>query len=202
LTDGAASGPFVIFAHGFAGEFMEPGRAAHRPTGLAVGPDGALYIADDKGGRIRRVTYGGDKTAKIASAAPVSVSAAAGANASPPEGIHPDAGARPLPIPPGGSPDQVALGDRIFHGQADGGTCAGCHGADGKGSPVGSDLANGKWVWSNGSVASIAHAIRTGVAKPKTHEGVMPPMGGVSLSEADLTAVADYVWAIGHRPAK
>ncbi len=202
LKNGTASDPFVVFADGFAGEFMEPGRAAHRPTGLAVGPDGALYIADDQGGRIWRVTYGGDKTAKIAAAPPVRVSAATGTSASPPEGIHPNAGATPLPIPPDGSPDQVALGDRIFHGQADGGTCAGCHGADGKGSPVGSDLSSGKWVWSDGSVASIAHTIRTGVAKPKTHEGLMPPMGGATLSEADLTAVADYVWAIGHRTGK
>ncbi len=30
----------------------------------------------------------------------------------------------------------------------------------------------------------------------------MPPMGGVSLSDADVTAVADYVWAIGHRTGK
>jgi glucose/arabinose dehydrogenase/mono/diheme cytochrome c family protein len=202
LRNGVASGPFVVFADGFSGEFMEPGRAAHRPTGLAVAPDGALYIADDKGGRIWRVTYSGDKAATIASAAPVRVSAAAGTSASPPEGTHQDAGAAPLPIPLGGSPDQVALGDRIFHGQADGGTCAGCHGADGKGSPVGSDLTSGKWVWSDGSVASIAHTIRTGVAKPKTHTGLMPPMGGVSLSEADLMAVADYVWAIGHRTGK
>jgi hypothetical protein len=26
----------------------------------------------------------------------------------------------------------------------------------------------------------------------------MPPMGGAELSQADLAAVADYVWAIGH----
>ena len=142
------------------------------------------------------------RTAKLASAAPVLASVAAGTSASPPEGIHPDAGATPLPIPPDGSPDQVALGDRIFHGQADGGTCAGCHGADGKGSPVGSDLTSGKWVWSDGSVASIAHVIRTGVAKPATHTGVMAPSGGIALSDADLTAVADYVWAIGHRTGK
>jgi mono/diheme cytochrome c family protein len=202
LKNGIASGPFVVFADGFAGEFMEPGRAAHRPTGLAVGTDGALYIADDKGGRIWRVTYGGDKAAKIAAAAPVHALASTGTGASPPEGIHPDAGAAPLPVPPDGSPDQVALGDRIFHGQADGGTCAGCHGSDGKGTPMGSDLAGGKWAWSDGSVASIAKAIRTGVAKPKTHSGIMPPMGGVTLSDADLTAVADYVWAIGHRTGK
>ena len=28
---------------------------------------------------------------------------------------------------------------------------------------------------------------------------LMPPMGGVQLSQADLAAVADYVWAIGHQ---
>jgi glucose/arabinose dehydrogenase len=31
----------------------------HRPTGLAVGPDGSLYIADDAGGRIWRVVHRG-----------------------------------------------------------------------------------------------------------------------------------------------
>ena len=43
LADGKASGPFVVFA----GAVKEPGQAAHRPSGLAVGPDGALYISDD-----------------------------------------------------------------------------------------------------------------------------------------------------------
>ena len=71
LADGKASGPFVVFADGFAGAIKEPGQAAHRPTGLAVGPDGALYIADDEGGRIWRVTYqGGNKSSGIAAAAP------------------------------------------------------------------------------------------------------------------------------------
>ena len=46
LADGRPSGNYVVFADGFAGASKEPGRAAHRPPGLAVGPDGALYIAD------------------------------------------------------------------------------------------------------------------------------------------------------------
>ena len=197
LVGGKAAGPFVVFADGFAGAVKEPGRAAHRPTGLAVGPDGALYIADDVGGRIWRVTYTGSKSGGIAAAAPTPPAAQTAARkAAPPEGVHPEAG---LPVPPGGSPDQVALGDRIFHGQAAGGTCSGCHSSDGKGSSVGSDLTSGKWLWGDGSVAAITRTIDSGVPKAKEHSGAMPPKGGAQLSQADVTAVADYVWALGHQ---
>jgi mono/diheme cytochrome c family protein len=202
LADGKPSGSFVVFADGFAGAIEQPGQAAHRPTGLAVGPDGALYIADDQGGRIWRVTFqGGNKASGIAAAAPTppSAQASASSNALPPEGIHPKAGTNPLPVPPGASPDQVALGERIFEGQADGGTCAGCHGTNGEGTAMGSDLKSGKWLWGNGSVQAITQTIVHGVPKPKEHTGVMPPMGGTQLSQADLAAVADYVWAIGHQ---
>jgi glucose/arabinose dehydrogenase len=50
---------YEIFADGFAGAIKQPDRAAHRPTGIAQGPDGAIYIADDMGGRIWKVTYKG-----------------------------------------------------------------------------------------------------------------------------------------------
>jgi mono/diheme cytochrome c family protein len=36
------------------------------------------------------------------------------------------------------------------------------------------------------------------VPHPKDHLGAMPPMGGVQLSQADVAAVADYVWALAH----
>ena len=49
----------MVFADGFAGAHKEPGRAAFRPSGLAIGPDGALYVADDVHGRIWRVVYKG-----------------------------------------------------------------------------------------------------------------------------------------------
>ncbi len=202
MADGKASGPFVVFADGFAGAVKQPGQAAHRPTGLAVGPDGSLYIADDQGGRIWRVTFqGGNKATGIAAAAPPPsyVQASTPGNPLPPEGIHPNAGANPLPIPPGASPDQVALGERIFEGRADAGTCAGCHGTDGRGTGMGSNLTSGKWLWGNGSVQAITRTIVHGVPKPKNHTGAMPPMGGAPLSQADLAAVADYVWAIGHQ---
>ena len=62
MTNGAASGAFETFADGFAGvsgQQLQPGTAKHRPTGLAAGPDGALYVTDDLGGRVYRITHGG-----------------------------------------------------------------------------------------------------------------------------------------------
>jgi glucose/arabinose dehydrogenase len=57
MAGGKASGPHQVFAEGFAGPRKEPGLAAHRPAGVAVGPDGALYISDDQRGTVWRVEY-------------------------------------------------------------------------------------------------------------------------------------------------
>ena len=55
------SGAWEIFASGFAGvdSVKSPREAQHRPCGLAQGPDGSLYIADDVAGRIYRIIYNG-----------------------------------------------------------------------------------------------------------------------------------------------
>jgi glucose/arabinose dehydrogenase len=58
FSNGKATGDYEVFADGFAGPRKQPGTARHRPSGLAVGPGGALYVSDDVGGRIWRVTYG------------------------------------------------------------------------------------------------------------------------------------------------
>ncbi|MFC0397693.1 c-type cytochrome [Paraburkholderia rhizosphaerae] len=195
-------GKFVIFADGFAGAVKEPGQAAFRPSGLVVAHDGALFISDDIHGRIWRVTYhGGNRDALVAAATKPPASQSSSNSELPPEGIHPDAGkaAAGLPVPPGSSPQQVALGARVFEGQVGGATCAGCHGTDGAGSGIGADLTAGKWLWSDGSLAGIQQTITNGVPHPKEHNGAMPPMGGVQLSQEDLKAVAAYVWALGHQ---
>jgi glucose/arabinose dehydrogenase len=59
FANGKPSGKWEIFANGFAGtdSLSSPGDAKHRPCGLAQGPDGSLYVSDDAGGTIYRITY-------------------------------------------------------------------------------------------------------------------------------------------------
>jgi len=59
FKNGKPSGDWEIFADDFAGgdEFMSPNKAKHRPTGLAQGPDGSLYVTDDVKGVVYKISY-------------------------------------------------------------------------------------------------------------------------------------------------
>jgi glucose/arabinose dehydrogenase len=59
MKNGKPAGAYEDFADGFAGELQDnnPRNARYRPVGLAVGPDGSLYVADSQKGRIWRVSY-------------------------------------------------------------------------------------------------------------------------------------------------
>ena len=61
--NGSLSADWEVFADGFAGidPIVNVSDAAYRPMGLAMGPDGSLYIADTEKGKIWRVTYRGNK---------------------------------------------------------------------------------------------------------------------------------------------
>lgn len=59
FTDGQPLSEWEIFAQGFPGADISPRGAEHRPSGLAQGPDGSLYVSDDQGGRIYRIVYRG-----------------------------------------------------------------------------------------------------------------------------------------------
>ena len=62
FADGKPNGMYEEFATGFAGKEppADPAKAAYRPMGLAVSPDGAIYVSDDVNGRVWRITHLGN----------------------------------------------------------------------------------------------------------------------------------------------
>lgn len=61
---GKPSGPWEVFADGFAGldTIVNTGDALARPMGIAMGPDGSLYISESVKGKIWRIMYKGKKS--------------------------------------------------------------------------------------------------------------------------------------------
>ena len=110
-----------------------------------------------------------------------------------PTGGHAD-GARPdvvsLPVSVDATREQVALGDRIFHGEAANGKCYECHGWDGKGTGNGNDLTVGSLIWGD-SLMMIKRTLRHNIAIAPGRDG--------DLTEADVDAVAAYVWGLVHQ---
>lgn len=59
---GMPTGEYEVFASGFEGtdEISSPRDAKYRPMGVAVGPDGSLYVGSDQGGRVWRIFHAGE----------------------------------------------------------------------------------------------------------------------------------------------
>ena len=98
------------------------------------------------------------------------------------------------------TPAMIALGQRIFRGQVGGSLCMACHGLDARGAPgLGPNLTDDQWLHGDGSLQFLHTIIRTGVPNPKEGGAPMPPYGGAPLTEAQLRAVAAYVYSLSHR---
>jgi len=56
---GGKPGKYEVFADGFMGkpQIMRPNEAVARPGGLAMAPDGSLYVAEDVKGKVWRIMY-------------------------------------------------------------------------------------------------------------------------------------------------
>jgi mono/diheme cytochrome c family protein len=197
LAGNRSSDGCEVFADGFAGAVRSPEGAIYRPSGVAVGPDGSLYVAEDMKGRIYKITYtgpaGGEAGNVGVTSARVCQPRPAKLSAMPIPGNQYGRAAR-IPVPPGAT-RMIALGS-IYHGQA--ATCTACHGANGT-ELLGPDLTKNKWMWSDGSWAGITKSIADGVLKPKQYRSPMPAMGGSQLTPDQASAVGAYVWALSHK---
>ena len=60
FVNGVPTDKFEVFADNFT-TIRDPAKAEHRPAGIAQAPDGSLYVSDDAGGRIWKITYAGTR---------------------------------------------------------------------------------------------------------------------------------------------
>lgn len=108
----------------------------------------------------------------------------------------------PALFPPEGqeaapTPAMLALGDSVFHGKVGAALCYVCHGPAGKGvTGLGPNLTDKEWTNGDGSVAFIVKTVTEGVPKPKKFPAPMPPKGGGTLNESQVSAVAAYVHSL------
>ncbi len=103
------------------------------------------------------------------------------------------AAAASTPGCPDVSQELVDRGRGVWTGS---GNCFACHGGDATGSQLGPDLTDGEWLNVEGTYGSIAKVVRTGVSEPQQFPAPMPPMGGGSLSQDQVCAVAAYVYSL------
>lgn len=96
-------------------------------------------------------------------------------------------------LPPGVTSAMVAAGKKIFGGA---GLCLACHGPDAKGG-IGPNLTDTVWIHHDGSYDALVKQIVAGIDEKESKSGqIMPPRGGSGISDADVKAVAAYVWTL------
>ncbi|MBI2516180.1 MAG: c-type cytochrome [Opitutae bacterium] len=169
---GRPTGAYETFADGFSGldEFTDPGAARFRPGGVAVGPDGSLYVSETEKGRIWRILYTGETSP-------------AGANKTP--GAP---GAQTVPTIGADTP-----GGKIYLR-----VCAACHMPNGGGVPSMQPPLAGSPVVA-GDTRLLLNVILQGPAavlpadRPK-FGNVMPPFGAV-YTDAEIASLANYLRA-------
>ena len=91
----------------------------------------------------------------------------------------------------------VEEGRQIYAGV---GICAACHGPDGGGA-IGPNLTDAEWLIGDGEYEQLVTQILEGVSAAEATfrlGAIMPPKGGAAITEAQVRAVAAYVWTLSH----
>jgi cbb3-type cytochrome c oxidase subunit III len=98
--------------------------------------------------------------------------------------------------PAGVTPAAIAQGDSLFHKD---GLCYACHGSNAEGT-VGPNLTDTEWLHGDGSYDFIVATVTSGIPAEKAKKGIaMPPKGGSSITDAQVKAVAAYVYSLSHK---
>jgi len=104
-------------------------------------------------------------------------------------------------LPAGVTTAMIADGQKIYAGP---GLCSACHGPQAKGiNGLGPNLTDAEWLHSDGTFGALVTQITAGVPASKSKSGVaMPAKGGAPLNDAQIRAVAAYVWSLGPRATR
>ena len=97
-------------------------------------------------------------------------------------------------LPEGVTQEMVDQGQELF-----GTVCTACHGPGGAGTPAGPALNDAEWLNVAGQYPEIVTVITSGVANPVQFPGAMPPKGGGNFDDAQVRALAAYVYALSHQ---
>ncbi|MDB5288061.1 MAG: c-type cytochrome [Mucilaginibacter sp.] len=182
FKDGQPSGPWEVFADGFAGvdPIINVSNAVYRPMGLAEGPDGSLYVSDTEKGKIWRIMYKGDKKAfGMAQLAAMEKRKMTASNIKTPDEIK-DNLFKDLP-----------KSSAVYSTY-----CIACHQSDGKGDgnrfPP---LAQSEWV--NYDNKRLINVVLNGLKGPVQVKGLpyneVMPAHGSFLSDAQVAEVLTYI---------
>ena len=100
-------------------------------------------------------------------------------------------------MPEGISDAMVQEGQQVYAGA---GICAACHGPDATGA-IGPNLTDAEWLIGDGEYEQLVAQILSGVSAAEAtfrRGATMPPKGGGAITDAQVRAVAAYVWTLSH----
>lgn len=179
---GSPSGPWEVFADGFAGTdtIFSTSDARYRPMGIAMGPDGSLYISESVKGKIWRIMFKGDKdNFGAAQLAEMEKRKESQPNIRTPHELN----------------DNLERGEIMKSAVLYDKYCASCHQSNGKGDGTRfPPLENSEWV--RGDKQRLIDIVVNGIAGPITvngvgYNGAMP--ANDFLKDEDIALILSYV---------
>ncbi len=181
LENGKSNGRWEVFADGFTGidTVVNTSDAVYRPMGLAIGPDGSLYIIESNQGKIWRVMYKGDKD-RFGEAELASME---------------ERKSRSYIKTPDEMLDNLGHGDELSGSILYNTYCAACHQRNGRGdNNLFPPLAGADWV--TGDADRLIDIVLNGVqgdimVNGKSYNGLMPPNN--HLDDHAIASILTYI---------